>query len=153
MLLCVCVWDYLQHLESPHCFVLVFELMEGGDLAKFLLNRQKDALVNGLMISAFQYALPEDEARHVFNQVPPVCFVLHGYIYIYYINVCVYVCVMISLFIRDVLTPWVQIVSAVGYAHNQHICHRDLKLENILLKSNNLSCVKIADFGLSAFYR
>ena len=80
---------YSQHLESPHCFVLVFELMEGGDLAKFLLNRQKDALANGLMISAFQYALPEDEARHVFNQVPPVCFVrMHGYIYM-----CIYVCV------------------------------------------------------------
>jgi serine/threonine protein kinase len=46
-----------------------------------------------------------------------------------------------------------QILSAVGYAHNQHICHRDLKLENILLKAANLSCVKIADFGLSAFYR
>lgn len=26
-----------------------------------------------------------------------------------------------------------QILSGVGYAHNQHICHRDLKLENILL--------------------
>lgn len=26
-----------------------------------------------------------------------------------------------------------QILAGVGYAHNQHICHRDLKLENILL--------------------
>lgn len=47
-----------------------------------------------------------------------------------------------------------QILSAVGYAHNQHICHRDLKLENILLKGvNSLALVKIADFGLSDFYR
>lgn len=47
-----------------------------------------------------------------------------------------------------------QILSGVGYAHNQHICHRDLKLENILLKHvNSLALVKIADFGLSDFYR
>ncbi|RQM31288.1 hypothetical protein B5M09_002043, partial [Aphanomyces astaci] len=47
-----------------------------------------------------------------------------------------------------------QILAGVGYAHNQHICHRDLKLENILLQSkNDLNSVKIADFGLSDFYR
>lgn len=47
-----------------------------------------------------------------------------------------------------------QIVAGVGYAHNQHICHRDLKLENVLLASkNDTSLVKIADFGLSGFYR
>lgn len=47
-----------------------------------------------------------------------------------------------------------QVVSAVGYAHNQHICHRDLKLENLLLQNpNQLDRIKIADFGLSDFYR
>eukprot|EP00602_Paraphysomonas_sp_CaronLab_P005136 CAMPEP_0185035892 /NCGR_PEP_ID=MMETSP1103-20130426/27996_1 /TAXON_ID=36769 /ORGANISM="Paraphysomonas bandaiensis, Strain Caron Lab Isolate" /LENGTH=784 /DNA_ID=CAMNT_0027573173 /DNA_START=260 /DNA_END=2614 /DNA_ORIENTATION=+ len=103
----------MQHLESPHHVVLVFEIMEGGDLAKYLLDRQEEAVKSGGTLSTFPYALPEDEARHVFSQI----------------------------------------VSAIGYAHNQHICHRDLKLENILLKTTDLSCVKIADFGLSAFYR
>lgn len=60
----------------------------------------------------------------------------------------------IRLFNHMYRITWrLQIISAIGYAHNQHICHRDLKLENILLKAKNLSCVKVADFGLSAFYR
>lgn len=34
--------------------------------------------------------------------------------------------------------------------HENSIVHRDLKLENILLQdSNNLSSIKIIDFGLS----
>ena len=47
-----------------------------------------------------------------------------------------------------------QVVAGVGYAHNQHICHRDMKLENILLaRPADTSTIKIADFGLSDFYR
>jgi serine/threonine protein kinase len=48
-----------------------------------------------------------------------------------------------------------QILSGVSYAHTQHICHRDLKLENILLKNAPPQEIflKIADFGLSDFYR
>ena len=47
-----------------------------------------------------------------------------------------------------------QIVSGVGYAHNQHICHRDMKLDNVLLsRPGYLKEIKLADFGLSDFYR
>lgn len=42
-----------------------------------------------------------------------------------------------------------QIVRAVHYIHSKNIIHRDLKLENILLDSQN-RC-KIVDFGLSDF--
>ena len=110
-----------QHFESPQHVILVFELMEGGDLLKYLVNLNKNRCISSdpspplsspssLDVS---YALSEDEARPLFHQI----------------------------------------LSAVSFAHNQHICHRDLKLENILLKSNSLALVKIADFGLSDFYR
>ena len=78
----------MQHMESQHHIVLVFELMEGGDLMKYL-SRQKSSSGHPNLQRA---CLSEDEARFVFYQV----------------------------------------LSAVSYAHNQHICHRDLKLENIL---------------------
>lgn len=93
-----------QHIETPLHVVLVFELMEGGDLYNYMRKQGT---------TPAQISMSEDEARHVFQQV----------------------------------------LSAVGYAHNQHICHRDLKLENILLKGKTPNYVKIADFGLSDFYR
>ena len=45
-----------------------------------------------------------------------------------------------------------QIVHCVNYLHQRKLCHRDLKLENILIgdeKIGNVSIVKVADFGLS----
>lgn len=44
-----------------------------------------------------------------------------------------------------------QILSAVQYLHSHEICHRDIKPENIMLsKNNDLSSLKLIDFGLSA---
>eukprot|EP01048_Picozoa_sp_COSAG05_P011116 COSAG05_NODE_1026_length_6118_cov_13.075096_1_plen_359_part_00 len=42
-----------------------------------------------------------------------------------------------------------QIASALGYCHQQGVCHRDLKLENLLLVDRHELIVKVADFGLS----
>ena len=40
-----------------------------------------------------------------------------------------------------------QIATAVYYCHKHNICHRDLKLENILLDENGH--VRISDLGLA----
>ena len=45
------------------------------------------------------------------------------------------------------------IFEAVEYIHNNNIVHRDLKPDNILIAdTNDLTTIKIADFGLSAKY-
>jgi len=42
------------------------------------------------------------------------------------------------------------LISAVEYIHKHNIVHQDLKLENIMIKySNDLSSMKIIDFGIS----
>lgn len=47
-----------------------------------------------------------------------------------------------------------QILSGVHYLHTQGVVHRDLKIDNILLRGvGSLIEVKIADFGLSALVR
>ena len=44
-----------------------------------------------------------------------------------------------------------KVLSAVEYIHSKQICHRDIKPENIMIsKENDLSSIKIIDFGLSA---
>ncbi|CAI2364762.1 unnamed protein product [Moneuplotes crassus] len=44
----------------------------------------------------------------------------------------------------------VELVSAIVYVHYKKILHRDLKLENILLKDEKTCSVKIIDFGLAS---
>ncbi|KAG6621454.1 CAMK/CAMKL protein kinase [Phytophthora cinnamomi] len=90
----------LRVINEPNHIVLVFELLEGGDLFHY--------------IKQFPGGLSEEDGVGLFSQI----------------------------------------LGGVGYAHNQHICHRDLKLENILLTNkNDISTAKIADFGLSDFYK
>ena len=49
---------------------------------------------------------------------------------------------------REALCFFQQIISGLEYCHTHKICHRDLKLENILLDSNYN--IKIADFGMAS---
>ena len=41
------------------------------------------------------------------------------------------------------------IFKAVNYLHGCGICHRDLKLENIMFKDGDSKEAKLIDFGLS----
>ena len=46
-----------------------------------------------------------------------------------------------------------QIFHAVAYIHSKRICHRDLKLSNILMTSSESETkLKISDFGISKMW-
>jgi len=53
----------------------------------------------------------------------------------------------IGMNFKIIKTWFSQIVSALSYIHEQGFCHRDIKLDNLLLSSDYL--IKIADFGCS----
>eukprot|EP00239_Pterosperma_sp_CCMP1384_P003851 CAMPEP_0197843236 /NCGR_PEP_ID=MMETSP1438-20131217/62_1 /TAXON_ID=1461541 /ORGANISM="Pterosperma sp., Strain CCMP1384" /LENGTH=436 /DNA_ID=CAMNT_0043453241 /DNA_START=630 /DNA_END=1940 /DNA_ORIENTATION=- len=45
---------------------------------------------------------------------------------------------------------FMQLMSCLNYMHGKNIAHRDLKLENLLMKNpNDLESLKLADYGLS----
>jgi serine/threonine protein kinase len=105
-------------MDSVNHVVLVFELMEGGDLLNYMLSQRK---TDSTSHNGTDKEMTEDER--------------------------------LSLSDEDAKLVFQQLLHAISYAHNQHICHRDLKLENILLKGKTLQVVKVGDFGLSDFYR
>lgn len=50
----------------------------------------------------------------------------------------------------DVAIVMKQIVRGISYMHSRHVCHRDIKLENILyVDSDPKAQIKLIDFGLS----
>jgi serine/threonine protein kinase len=50
----------------------------------------------------------------------------------------------------EVLCYFKQLVAGVAYLHEQGVCHRDLKPDNILINKNGV--IKIADFGTSCVF-
>ena len=51
---------------------------------------------------------------------------------------------------QEVYMVMKQCISAIVYIHTKNICHRDLKLENIMLQNiEDLTNLKLIDFGLS----
>lgn len=47
----------------------------------------------------------------------------------------------------------VMMLKAVSYLHHHRLCHRDIKLENFMLKYKASSCLKLIDFGLSLRFK
>ena len=46
-----------------------------------------------------------------------------------------------------------QMLQALAYCHERHVCHRDLKLENFIFEEDSIeSKLKLIDFGLSRVY-
>ena len=50
----------------------------------------------------------------------------------------------------DALKIFIQLIDAFQYMHKLQICHRDFRIEHIMLDSNNIP--KIIDFGFSSTY-
>ncbi|EKE41806.1 hypothetical protein ENUP19_0303G0005 [Entamoeba nuttalli] len=55
-----------------------------------------------------------------------------------------------KLEIEEVLVYFQQLIFAVEHFHSRHICHHDLKPENLLL-TKDLQTIKVCDFGMSSY--
>lgn len=55
-----------------------------------------------------------------------------------------------SLSEKDAHLYFSQLIAGIQYCHSRHIAHRDLKLENLLMTTDN--CLKICDFGFARYF-
>lgn len=52
--------------------------------------------------------------------------------------------------VQQVSTIMRRVTRAIAYIHSEGIVHRDMKLENVMVKTKNKLDIKICDFGLCA---
>jgi serine/threonine protein kinase len=63
---------------------------------------------------------------------------------------------VVQIKMQHLLKTLLEVAYAIRHLHNMHILHRDLKIQNILLKSSNRDqrgfTVKVSDFGLAKIW-
>ena len=108
-------------IESPGYMNIVMEFAEGGELIDSMINEESGELEK----------LDEREAKFQFYQICSTMDYLHGYDY-------------------RILKTLKNNSFSAGFNFSMDVCHRDLKLENLLLVSPNpRSQIKVSDFGLA----
>lgn len=62
----------------------------------------------------------------------------------------------VQIKLQHLLKTLLEVAYAMQHLHNLHILHRDLKIQNVLLKSSNKDSrgftVKVSDFGLAKIW-